>query len=97
MEWYDYLIRAGAIAGAIAAIGYVVGWSFRYFIVRPIERLIDERTELIQPTANAGNSLPDALRILYRLEEKQSIIRYDIVKLKEDLVEHLRDHKFYEE
>lgn len=97
MEWYDYVIRAGALAGAVAAIGYVIGWSFRHLIVKPIERLIDERTELIQPTANGGNSLPDALKILNRLEQNQAIIRADVIKIKDDYIEHLKDHKFYED
>lgn len=97
MEWYDYVIRAGALAGAIAAIGYVIGWSFNRFVILPLERFIDERTELIQPTANGGNSLPDALKILNRLEQNQAIIRADVIKIKDDFIEHLKDHKFYED
>lgn len=97
MEWYDYVIRAGALAGAIAAIGYVVGWSFSRFVIRPLEKFIDERTALIQPTANGGNSLPDALKILNRLEHNQAIIRNDVIKIKDDFIEHLKDHKFYED
>lgn len=97
MEWYDYVIRAGALAGAVAAIGYVVGWSFSRLVIRPLEKFIDERTVLIQPTANGGNSLPDALRILNRLEQNQAIIRADVIKIKDDFIEHLKDHKFYED
>lgn len=97
MEWHDYVIRAGALAGAIAAIGYVIGWSFRRFIISPLEKFIDERTKLIQPTANGGNSLPDALKILNRLEQNQAIIRTDVIKIKDDFIEHLKDHRFYED
>lgn len=96
MEWYDYVIRAGALAGAVATIGYVIGWSFSRLVIRPLEKFIDERTELIQPTANGGNSLPDALRILNRLEQNQAMIRADVIKIKDDFIEHLKDHKFYE-
>jgi len=96
MEWYDYVIRAGAVAGAFAAIGYIIGWSFRRLVISPLEKFIDERTSLIQPTSNGGNSLPDALRILNRLERNQAIIRDDVIKIKDDYIEHLKDHKFYE-
>jgi hypothetical protein len=47
------------IVTAIGVITTGVITAFRYFILKPLVRLIDERTKQIQPNANGGKSLTD--------------------------------------
>ena len=74
-------MSALATGEAVAVIGTavvgVIGWAAKHWLYDQLhERLsrfedrIDERTYPIQPGANGGNSLPDAIAILTRLESR---------------------------
>lgn len=54
------------IVGTLTAVSTLGRW----FIYKPIVRLIDERTRPVQPTSNGGLSLPDVARSVARIETK---------------------------
>lgn len=64
-----FVITWGQVAGAVAAIGAVVWASFRFAVLRPLDRRIAEATKQIQPGANGGQSLSDVNEKVDRLEE----------------------------
>lgn len=64
------IIHLGQIAGALIAILTLGGILVKWGIVKPIKAYIDQMTYPLQPHANGGNSLPDVVRALHRLEEK---------------------------
>jgi hypothetical protein len=66
----EAIIMAGQIAGALSAIGAVVFVIVKYVVVKPIQNYIDKATYPISPTANGGKSLPDAIRMIKRIETK---------------------------
>jgi hypothetical protein len=55
----NWLLTAGAYAGAISAIGGLFVVLVKYAVVKPIKTYIDKMTYPIQPHANGGKSLPD--------------------------------------
>lgn len=66
----DTLLTAGQVAGALIAILTLGGILVKWGIVKPIKTYIDTMTYAIQPHANGGNSLPDAIKTLERVEKK---------------------------
>ena len=82
MEFTDNILLAGQIAAAISAIGALVYGIVIYAVVRPIKAYIDHATYQIQPTSNGGNSLPDAIKAIKRVEYKIEKLskRLDIVE-----------------
>ena len=66
----EAIIMAGQVAGALSAIGAVVFVIVKYVVVKPIQNYIDKATYPISPTANGGKSLPDAIRVIKRIETK---------------------------
>ena len=70
-----------ALVGAVIAIG-------RYLILRPLTRLIDERTKPIQPETNGGKSLSDVHRKLDDMADRICRIESEIVRIDEEL-EHI--------
>ena len=89
----DLIKEWGAVAAAITAILLLGGLVFRHLVYRPLVRLIDDRTREIQPTANGGTSLPDAIRILRHLERRQSVIATQIEQLEAQIDSHIEFHK----
>lgn len=61
------VIFAGQVAAAISAFFILGGFVIRWFVVPPLERMIDEKTKPIQPNANGGKSLPDVAILLGKL------------------------------
>jgi len=60
-------------AEIVTAIGIIttgVITAFRFFILKPLVRLIDERTKQIQPNANGGKSLTDLHHRIDAVEQK---------------------------
>ena len=64
------LIQLGQYAASIAAILGCLGLIIKWVVVMPIKAYIDQMTYPIQPTSNGGNSLPDVVRSLNRIEGK---------------------------
>jgi len=64
------IIHAGQVAGALVAILTLGGILVKWGIVKPIKAYIDQMTYAIQPHANGGNSLPDVIKALHRVESK---------------------------
>ena len=64
------IIHIGQIAGALIAILTLGGILVKWGIVKPIKAYIDTMTYAIQPHANGGNSLPDAIKAIARVEAK---------------------------
>lgn len=63
INWSQIIIALGVIISALIA-------CFRFFILKPLVRLIDERTKEIQPEANGGWSLSDLHRRMDKLESR---------------------------
>lgn len=70
MDWQNQVIHLGSLAAAITAILALGGILVKWGIVKPIKTYIEHMTYTIQPHANGGNSLPDAIRAIQRVEEK---------------------------
>ena len=64
------IIELGQYAASITAILVLVGIVVKWGIVKPIKAYIDTMTYAIQPHANGGKSLPDAINALERVEKK---------------------------
>lgn len=92
MSVTDLIKEWGAVAAAITAILLLGGLVFRHLVYRPLVRLIDDRTAQIQPTANGGKSLPDAIRILNHLERRQSDIAAKLEAVENQLDSHIEYH-----
>lgn len=86
------ILLAGQIAGALTAIGIVFATIVRYSLIKPIQKYIDGATAQIQPNANGGNSLPDAITILQRLEFRQLNTNDRVQRVEDMLGEHLLLH-----
>jgi hypothetical protein len=68
------IILAGQIAGAILAIVTLAGVGIKWGILKPIKMYIDKATYQIQPGANGGKSLPDAIAAIKKIDKKLDII-----------------------
>ena len=64
------LIHLGQIAAALLAILSLGGVLVKWGIVKPIKAYIDQMTYPIQPHANGGDSLPDVIKTIKRIENK---------------------------
>jgi len=64
------LIHVGQICGALLAILSLGGVLVKWGIVKPIKAYIDQMTYPIQPHANGGDSLPDVIKTMKRIENK---------------------------
>ena len=93
MSATDLIKEWGAVAAAITAILLLGGLVFRHLVYRPLVRLIDDRTAQIQPSANGGTSLPDAIRILHHLERRQGVIAEKIENLENQVDAHIEFHE----
>lgn len=62
------IIYWGQIAAALSAIFAFLGLLIKYAVVKPIKQYIDQKTYQIQPYANGGRSLADAVRKLEKIE-----------------------------
>lgn len=72
-NWAEITIAIGTIVGGLIA-------AFRFLILKPLVRLIDERTKEIQPEANGGWSLSDVHRRLDKLESRFDAIEDKLQK-----------------
>lgn len=63
----EIIIRAGQIAAALGAISALLGLFIKWAIIKPIKLYIDQATAPIQPTANGGKSLPDAISAIHQV------------------------------
>jgi Tfp pilus assembly protein PilO len=63
LNWSQIVIALGVIISALIA-------CFRFFILRPLVRLIDDRTKEIQPESNGGWSLSDLHRRMDKIEAR---------------------------
>lgn len=67
---FEDILFAGQVAAAISAFFILGGYVIRWFVVPPLEKMISEKTEQIQPNANGGKSLPDVALMLGRLSQQ---------------------------
>jgi len=67
---FENILFAGQVAAAISALFILGGLVIRWFVVPPLEKMISEKTEQIQPNANGGKSLPDVALMLGRLSQQ---------------------------
>lgn len=65
----DNILTAGQYAAALTACLGFVALVVKWAVVAPIKAYIDKMTYAIQPTSNGGNSLPDVVRALARIEQ----------------------------
>jgi hypothetical protein len=61
--WAEIVTAIGVIAAGVIA-------AFKYLILNPLIKLIDERTKEIQPGANGGWSLSDVHRRIDKIESR---------------------------
>lgn len=64
------LLIAGQYALAISAILALVAMLGKWLIVNPLKVYIKEQTYPLQKHANGGYALPDAIKMLNRIEDK---------------------------
>lgn len=71
-----------------------VGWVAKRWveqIIREMNAKLDERTKPIQATANGGWSLPDAIRILNKLDASMTQMQQDLAHLKGRFDNHIEE------
>jgi len=66
----EEIISLGHLAFAVASILSLAGILVRWGIVKPLKRFIADQTYPIQPHANGGDSLPDVIKTIKRIENK---------------------------
>ena len=76
-----WVITAGQYAASVTAILALFGVIVKWGIVKPIKAYIDQATYPINPNANGGRSLPDAISALNRIESKIDSMDKRITKL----------------
>ena len=86
--WLDLLAKVGA--ASLAVLAFFKRWKHRRqrLQLESEQRILDaleNRTRPIQPGANGGESLSDAIRMLRVLQERQTIIQ-------QSLLDHLQHH-----
>lgn len=64
------IILAGQIAAALIAILTLIGIGIKWGILKPLKIYIDKATYQIQPGANGGSSLPDAIAAIKKIDSK---------------------------
>lgn len=64
------IILAGQIAAALIAILTLIGIGIKWGILKPLKMYIDKATYQIQPGANGGSSLPDAIAAIKKIDSK---------------------------
>lgn len=79
----ENIILAGQVAAAITAVITLIGLVVKYGVVKPIKSYIDQKTMPIQPTANGGKSLPDAINKLSEIQETINHIDKRLKKLEQ--------------
>jgi hypothetical protein len=82
MRFTDHILLAGQIAAALSAIAALIYGIVVYAVVKPIKAYIDHATYQIQPNSNGGNSLPDAIKAIKKVDSKIEKLskRLDIVE-----------------
>lgn len=75
------IILAGQIAAAVLAIVTLAGVGIKWGIVKPLKMYIDQATYQIQPGANGGSSLPDAIAAIKEIDKKVNQISGRVKKL----------------
>lgn len=92
----DVILRAGEVAVAVTAILTLLALLANKLVVKPLTQqvldTIDERTRPIQANANGGWSLPDSIKILRRLEDRQTDIGDRLARIEGALEAHLTWH-----
>lgn len=76
-----WVLTAGQYAASIMAVLALFGVIVKWGIVKPIKAYIDQATYPINPNANGGRSLPDAITALSRIEQKLDSMEQRIAKL----------------
>lgn len=69
------ILTAGQYAAALTAVLGFIALVVKWAVVIPIKAYIDKMTYAIQPNSNGGNSLPDVVKTLNRIEK--TIIELD--------------------
>ena len=59
-----------ALVSVILGTTSILAIVGKFFILGPLTRLIDDRTQPVQPHANGGLALPDVARTVERIEAK---------------------------
>jgi hypothetical protein len=75
------IITAGQISASIAAILTLAGIGIKWGILKPLKLYIREMTREIQPNANGGNSLPDAIKAIQKVDNKLNSMDKRVQKL----------------
>ena len=77
------ILLTGQIAAAFTAILTLGGLVIKFLVVKPIKSYIDQKTQPIQPTANGGLSLPDAIKHLQEIQYSLGHIEARLEKLEQ--------------
>jgi F0F1-type ATP synthase membrane subunit b/b' len=73
VSWSQIVIAVGVLIGALITV-------FKFFVMRPLIHLIDDRTKQIQPDANGGKSLADVHKRIDNIERTQTQILEMVTK-----------------
>lgn len=72
-----------------------LGWAAKKWIeqvVREMTSQFEERTKSIQEGANGGWSLPDAIRLLHKLDNNMTQVQQDLAHLKGRFDNHVEEN-----
>ena len=79
-----WILTAGQYAGALTAIFLLAGLLIKWVVIKPLKLYIDQATYPINPNANGGKSLPDAIAGITRIEQKIESIDIRLTRLERD-------------
>jgi hypothetical protein len=79
-----WILTAGQYAGALTAIFLLAGLLIKWVVIKPLKLYIDQATYPINPNANGGKSLPDAIAGITRIEQKMENIDIRLTRLERD-------------
>ena len=84
-DWVSAVQDSAVVLGFVLALaGAFIGVG-RWLIVRPLVRLIDERTRQIQPDTNGGKSLTDLHVKMDAIGVRLSRVERELLRIDEEL------------
>mgnify|MGYP000107765752 CR=1 FL=1 len=72
----------------------LAGWAAKRWVEQVVKEMrsdVEKRTQPIQATANGGFSLPDAIRILNKLDKNVDELKTDVAHLRGRFDQHMNE------
>jgi len=84
-DWINALRDAGIVLGVMVAFVTAVIAVGKILVLKPLERLIEDKTRSIQPDTNGGRSLSDVHIKLDVLGHRVERIEAELIRIDEEI------------